>query len=181
MLTLSLLHQSILLSSYNWQAIFAVILDISQEIELPHFLLVWFINNCAAVLLVRTMMNCKSKAYGTGYWYYPVLNLKHSRSNEKISVKIAHHLADYHSNDKMARTRSFLVDVVPMYAMITNRESRGIVPLVLSQTPDYPAHCLVTMATELSQFQVFSVCITLTICLCVCHVLWTGWGRRAAW
>ena len=125
MLTLSLLHQSILLSSYNWQAIFAVILDISQEIELPHFLLVWFINNCAAVLLVRTMMNCKSKAYGTGYWYYPVLNLKHSRSNEKISVKIAHHLADYHSNDKMARTRSFLVDVVTLYAMNTNSPLPG--------------------------------------------------------
>jgi len=37
----------------------------------------------------------------------------------------------------MATTRIFLVDVVTMYAMITNRESRGIVPLVLSQTPDY--------------------------------------------
>ena len=126
-------------------------------------------------------MNCKSKEYGTGYWYYPVLNLKHSKSNEKIPVKVAQHLADYHNNNKMARTRSVLVEVVPMYAMNTNREGRGIVPLILSQTPDYAAHRLVTIQAELSQFQVFSVCITLTVCLCVCHVLWTGWGRRAMW
>jgi len=56
MLTLSLLPQSILLSRYNWQAIFAAILDISQDIELPQFLLLWFINNCAAVLLVAQGM-----------------------------------------------------------------------------------------------------------------------------
>jgi len=78
--------------------------------------------------------------------------LKLSKSSEKISVKIANHLAAYHNNDKMARARSVLVEVVTMYAMNTNRESRGIVPLVLSQTPDYPAHCLVTIPMELSQF-----------------------------
>ena len=97
------------------------------------------------------------------------------------SPVICHLLCPVTTLHKMARTRSVLVEAVPMYTMNTSRESRGIVPLVLSQTPDYPAHCLVTIPMELSQFQVFSICITLTICLCVCHVLWTGWGRRAMW
>ena len=51
--------------------------------------------------------------YETGYWYFPTWNLKHSKSNEKISVEIVHHLADYHNSEKMAKTKVFWWKVSP--------------------------------------------------------------------
>ena len=77
---------------------------------------------------------------------------------------------------KCQEKRSVLVEVVTMYAKNTNRDSRGIVPLVLSQTSDYPAHRLVTILTELCQFQAFSVCITFMCMPCV-----VNWVRKKSY